>query len=50
METVGFLGIERKAAAEVIDFTTAEILDNDGHLCVQDPGRLQILFGYILEK
>jgi hypothetical protein len=38
VETVGFLGIEAEGSGgEVIDFTTAELLDSDGHLCVQAP-------------
>lgn len=54
METVGFLGIEAEGSGgEVIDFTTAEILDNDGHLCVQDPGaacKVAISDRYILRE
>ncbi|MCX8081861.1 MAG: family 78 glycoside hydrolase catalytic domain [bacterium] len=54
VEVVGFLGVEVEGiGGEVIDFTTAELLNEEGHLCIKDTqtgSKVSISDRYILRK
>ncbi|MCM8761844.1 MAG: family 78 glycoside hydrolase catalytic domain [Candidatus Omnitrophica bacterium] len=54
IEIVGFLGIETEGSGgEVIDLTTAELLDDKGHLYINDPeigSKVAVSDRYIMRK